>query len=418
MVKISSNLKNELLLTAANFRHGIVLKPQTAQTGLSDIPSIWHVGIPQNSSEPWKSAAGGVSRNLKDASIAAIGEGLERYSASAYELPVKLRSEIDTPELIGPEDFSLFSKEQVKQTDFPFANLYEDETGFTNVYSVYDNQEKWVPHGLVSLRDDFSTGLSTSSGLAAGYSKQFSLLRAIQELIERDALMTTWLHSVPGRKVETPKKYLDEIIHKGGNITCIDATPAYSPHPVAIVAGSLPIRGNQRYSLGSACRETWEEALEKAYLEWVQGVFFAGYYYSLNPDLQFNSYDEVNTFDSHAVYYTVNPSEWAKIPLLKGDNYKRQSQEVKSRNNTIALTKLIKALHKQNIRLFYRDLTTSDLLQLGVYTIRALSPDMLPIYCHQKYPFIGGTASDVLRRYPWAKKHNLEFPNSMPHPLG
>lgn len=417
-MKISNNLKNELLLTAANFRHGIVLKPQVAQTGLSDIPDIWHVGIPQNSSEPWKSAAGGVSRNLKEATYAAIGEGLERYSASAYKLPIKLRSDLDLSELIGPEDFSLFSKEQIKQTDFPFTNLYKDTTGFTNVYSIYDNQEKWIPHGLVSLRDDFSTGLSTSSGLAAGYSKQFALLRAIQELIERDALMTTWLHSIPGRKVATPKEYLDEVAAKDGNIVCIDATPAYSPHPVAIVAGSLPIRGNQRYSLGAACRETWEEAVEKAYLEWVQGVFFAGYYYSLNPDLQFNSYDEVNTFDSHAVYYTVNPNEWAKIPLLRESGYVKPNYGTKSRNNTVALTKLVKALHKHKIRMFYRDLTTSDLLQLGVCTIRAVSPDLLPIFCHQKYPFIGGTAQDVLKRYPWAKNHNLEFPNVMPHPLG
>ncbi len=376
------------------------------------------MGIPQNSSEPWKSAAGGVGRDKKQATVAATGEGLERYSAATYDLPIKLRSGLSSEKLLAPEEFSLFSEEQRRDADFPFKNLYKRDTGFTNVYSVYDNQEKWVAHGLVSLRDDYATGLSTSSGLAAGPSRQFSLLRAIQETIERDALMVTWLHAIPGRQVKMPVQYSEEVGQKQGRIVCIDATPRYSPHPVAIVAGSLPIRGRQRYSLGAACRETWEEALEKAYLEWAQGVFFAGYYYSLHPSLSFKSYDEVNSFDSHAVYYTINPTEWQKIPLLQGDSYIRRRKEVKSRDETVALAKLVQYLGKQNIRMYYRDLTTPDLLQLGVYTIRALSPDLTPIFCHQRYPFIGGKAKDVLARYPWSKKYQLHFPNPMPHPLG
>lgn len=415
---ISSNLKEDLLLSAANFRHGIVLRPQVARTGFSDIRSVHHVGIPQNSSEPWKSAAGGVGRTLKTAKLAAIGEGLERYAASVYELPLKLRSELQSSERINPEDFSLFSAEQRANPDFPFSNLYEDTVGFTNVYSLQDNQETWVPHGLVGLRDSYGTGVTTSSGLAAGSSQYAALLRAVQELIERDALMITWLHGIPGRKVKTPEKYLQEVTEKFGEITCIDATPAYSPHPVAIVAGSLPIRGHQRYSLGAACRETWEEALEKAYLEWVQGVFFAGQYYAFNPELRFDSYDEVDTFDAHAVYYTVHPSEWTNIPLLQGEYSKRPGTETKSESNTAALTALVDTLASHNIRMFYRDLTTVDLLQLGVHTVRVLSPDLTPIFCRQQYPFLGGTTPDVLKRYPWAKKYTLTFPNPMPHPLG
>ncbi|GAC1386995.1 MAG: hypothetical protein NVS1B7_6370 [Candidatus Saccharimonadales bacterium] len=412
------NLKNELLLGATNFRHGIALKPQTAKTGMSDISGIWHVGVPQNSAEPWKSAAGGVGRNLISAQLSAVGEALERYSAFTCKLPVKLRTQVEPSKVIGPEDFSLFSDEQIGQTDFPFKNLYAKDVALTKVFSLYDSRETWVPHGLVSLKDDFNTGLSTSSGTAAGPSRYFALLRAVQELIERDALMVSWLHSIPGQQVDLGGEYLGEVEAKGGKLTCIDATPAYSSHPVAIVSGSLPIRGFNRFSLGSACRETWEEAVEKAFLEWAQGVFFAGYYYSLHPNLEFKDYDDVNTFDAHAVYYTVNPNEWDKIPLLQGEPHKVPYTLQKSGSNQEALTRLVKHLKQENVRMYYRDLTTPDLLQLGIYTVRAVSPDLAPIFCHQKYPFLGGRVADVSWRYPWVNKYKLRFPNPMPHPLG
>jgi ribosomal protein S12 methylthiotransferase accessory factor len=170
--------------------------------------------------------------------------------------------------------------------------------------------------------------------------------------------------------------------------------------------------------LGAACRETWEEAVEKAYLEWSQGVFFTAYYWASHPDMQLDSYDQVNTFDEHAVYYTLHPEQWDKIALLKGGPFERVSTETKSRNNIEALTKLSRQLERQKVRLYYRDVTTTDLKAVGLSAVRAVSPDLAPIFSHQRYPYFGGRVHDVLWRYPWAKKPELVFPNPMPHPLG
>lgn len=418
MTSSPRNLQHSLLLSSANFRHGVALKPQVATTGMSDIPGIYHVGIPQNSSEPWKSAAGGVGRTRQSAYISAVGEALERYAGYTFPLPVRARNECNPKITIGAESFSLFTEDQRGLADFPFAGLYADDAHLTNVYDVTDNSEHWVPHGLVSLRDDYATGVSTSSGMAAGPTATTALLRGIQELIERDALMITWLHSLPGRQIALPESYTKLVGSLAGQVTCIDATPNYSPHPVAIVCGSLPIRGNRRFSLGAACRETWKEAVEKAYLEWAQGVFFAGYFYSLNPELRYESYDVVNTFDAHAVYYTVHPTEWTKIPLLQDPSQYRPSTGRRSASHLTALTNLVRRLKREKIRMYYRDLTTPDLHQVGVRAVRALSPDLAPIFCHQRLPFLGGTVKDVERRYPWATNKKGRFPNPMPHPLG
>lgn len=292
----------ELLRSAANHRHGIVLKPQVACTGMADVAGIWHVGVPQNSADAWHSAAGGVGRDVASARLAAIGEALERYAAVTCALASRTRSQLASESIVPASEFSLFSAEQVAAPTFAFSSLYDDDARYVQAYSAYDNTPVWVPHDLVGLRGE--DGLATSSGLAAGTTSIRALLRAIEELIERDALMITWLHSVPGRQVALPARYADDVTALGGRVACIDATPAYSPHPVALVAGSLPLRGRDRCSLGAACRATWEAAVEKAFLEWAQGVFFVGEYLAHHPGLRFGSYDDVDTFDAHAVYYT------------------------------------------------------------------------------------------------------------------
>lgn len=363
--------------------------------------------------------AGGVGRNPEEAEMSAIGEALERYAALALELPKKKLSELKNQNILRIEEFSLFDKKQRENADFPFNNLYSDNNTYTNVFSLYDNAEYWVPIELVTLSLEYSQVFSTSSGIAAGTSPYKALLRGLQEIIERDALMITWLHSIPGRQIKMEEKYCKEVRIKGGSVICIDATPNYSPFPVALVAGFLPVRGNPRFSLGCACRENWDEAVEKAYLEWVQGVIFAGFYYSTNPDLNYGSYDTVNSFDDHAVYYTVYPDEWNKIPLFKGKLVNKiPHRTFKNNSSTDILSRTLKHLRKEKIRFFYRDLTTKDLKQIGVYSLRVLSPDLTPIFCHQKYPFLGGKTEDVNWRYPWAEKLKLKYPNKMPHPLG
>jgi ribosomal protein S12 methylthiotransferase accessory factor len=78
---------------------------------------------------------------------------------------------------------------------------------------------------------------------------------------------------------------------------------------------------------------------------------------------------------------------------------------------------LAAALAATGIRAFYRELTTSDVRQAGAFVVRAVSPDLAPIHCDEQWPFLGGSVSDVRRRYLWAPS-SLPFPSPYPHPLG
>jgi ribosomal protein S12 methylthiotransferase accessory factor len=407
-------LSSLLLPGAANNRHGLVFSPQVAQLSKSDVQDIFHVGVPFSATNTWKSASGGVSINRDDAVLAAVGEGVERYCAAIVEAPVKKKKDVPKHKLLDAEKWTLFSESQRQQKGFPFTNLYSDNCLYTNVFDLVTNNVFWVPHPLVVLRDDFETGVPTSSGLAAGPSVKYALLRALQELIERDALMTMWLHSLPGRAIKLPDKYLEKVKNLHGEVYAFDFTPAYSLFPVVAIAGGIPKRGKWRYSLGVACRETFDQALDKAFLEWCQGVFFAGVYPHYVETNRLNKPSDVKSFDDHAIYYTQNPDEWQSLPLFRNKN--KTTRPVMAAHGA-SLEKAVQKLNKAGLRLFYRDLTTVDGLQAGVRVVRVLSPDLIPINSHHDWPFIGGTAENVKLRFPWSS-HHTQFPSSHPHPLG
>ena len=81
---------------------------------------------------------------------------------------------------------------------------------------------------------------------------------------------------------------------------------------------------------------------------------------------------------------------------------------------------LVDALTAAGVRLYYRDLTTVDVNQLGITVVRVLSPDLTPIHHDHRWPFIGGRANDLQWRYPDGEERrgNRAFPSPFPHALG
>lgn len=299
-------LGTHLMHQAVGQRHGMVLPPQRAPLSMADA-DIVHYGVPRRIDSPWESASGGVARRERDARLAAIGETVERAASGLVQLPMRPRHDIPPDERIDAEDFALFTPDQRAQPGFPHGSIYDPDCPYVEVFSLVDNSPVWVPQPFVSLQDPHRTGVPNSSGLAAGPDPHAALLRGVQELIERDALMTTWLHGLSGRAVAPPSPLVSEVARLSGEFTVLDLTPAYSPFPVAAVMGGIPKRGVWRYSLGVACKHDWDSAVDKAYLEWNQGVLFAGVYGELADVSRIQKDTELHSFDEHAMYYTLYP---------------------------------------------------------------------------------------------------------------
>lgn len=404
-----------LLYQATGRRHPVVAEPAVVPTTLCDLEGVWHASVAgELRSHP---PAGGAGLTRQAAETAALGEALERYAAALARLPRKTRSRLDPDQLLPVERFSLFSRAQRQAVGFPHPLVYQPDLDYTVAYSLLDNSLRWAPAFLVGL-EGAPHGLATSSGLAAGSSKMRALLRALQELVERDALMITWHHGLGGRRVELAERWLRPVRKLGGRAEVFDLTPAYSPHPVAVVAGNVARRGAGRFAIGAACRSRWEDAVDKAFLEWAQGILFAGVVLEQDLAASLRSPRDVRTFEDHAAYYTRNPDLWPQIPLLsRAVNGPAPDDSPHAGSSTAAqLEELVHGLAGSGASLYYRDLTTADLRQIGVTVVRVLSPDLAPIHADERWPFLGGTVPDLSWRYPGAR--GSCFPNPLPHPLG
>lgn len=405
-----------LIERSTGHRHGVVVPPVDIPRSSADPSTVFHATVAIEGGG-FKSAGGGVARTPEIARIAAVAEALERYVATHATLPIRRSSELSGVRHVRLSEWSLHSDEQRSKPTYPYHSAFPDDEWLTEAFSLPDNQSVWVPAALVSLTEDYGV-LATSSGLAADPNPQKALLRGIQEIVERDAFMTTWVHGLGGRIVD--RRPADPRL--GGDLRVYDITPSFSPHPVVAVLGTLELNGEPRHSIGLACRATWSEALERAELEFLQGTLFVGHFLRLFPSMKGLKPASVTGFDEHAVYYAANPLEWERLPIHRAAVKRTVPGRFERSKSSVAieLEELVSTLTNRGIRLMYRELTTVDMNQVGLHVVRALSPDLTPIHHNHNWPFLGGKARDVQARYPDAhERHGTDvYPSPFPHALG
>ncbi len=399
---------------AVGDRCGIFRPPVLLPATAADPGGVFHASVSREGHD-FVSAGGGVARTIDQAKTAAVAESLERYAAAEVVMPLARSDEIpDGERCVGFDEFTLHSEAQRSSAEFPHTDAYADPW-FGRCFDLTGNDPVWVPVALIGL-DPRHGAFTTSSGLAAHTDPWLALMRAIQELIERDAYVTTWLHQLGGRLVETRSAGS----RVGGRLRIFDLTPTYSPHPVAAVTGSVELLGEPRHSIGLACREDWTMAVERAELECLQGITFIGNQLARNPGLRALRPEDVTDFDRHALYYSANPERWEELPI---HSHSVSAEPPEGRGEVASATELphlVAHLRGQGIALFYRDLTPIDVAQLGLTTVRVLSPELTPIHHDHRWPFLGGRSADLSWRYRdgLERRGDRTFPSPAPHALG
>jgi ribosomal protein S12 methylthiotransferase accessory factor len=399
----------QLLHRGAGNRLGLVAAAEQIPITLADVPGVFHASV-----RSAYGVSGGVGWDSDSATTAAIGEGLERFSAAAHSLPAL--SSIDQIPTYTYDAFSLFSPEQLANPSCPWRP--NTPPCFVSATRLDDGAEVGVPRALVSLSDPMGEAIATSNGLAAGPTQADSIERALQEVIERDALMTVWLHGLSPNHLTLPTHLSDRIVHLGADVHVLDLTPIYSPWPVVAVCGTLPWRGQRRIGLGAACRPTFDAAIEKAFLEWSQATVFVGVQMAFNRLRAYNSVDEVTTFEDHALYYSARPNDWATVPLLHSTiKHAVPHQEPVAQSAQQRIDAAVAKLKVHNLSVLFVDVTLPEVRDLGVQVVRVLVPGLVSVNPDHRWPYLGGSASMSKLRFP---NHDplVRFPSPFPHPLG
>ena len=410
MVRPLFSLARRVLDEACGVRSGLLPPWQWVEPTAADLPGFHNVFIVGDSESTKEASAGGLGRRLPDAVAAAIGESLERYCASQVSLPRRQSADVAAADRLS---FQLFSPAQRAASDFPWPDSDGPGLWLAPVFRLRDQACRWAPESLVGLgpRAGVAQLPSFSSGLAAHTDRSQALLNATLELLERDALAVSWVQSLSAPLTPLGAQDLESVHALGGSVEARVLTQAWNPCPVVAVAGQLPLRGVPRFAFGVACRPSLAEATERAYLEWVQGVVFAGYQLADQPTLRLPDPLDLTDFVDHSAFWARHPALWQDAPLRASATVVTKASSLVG-TAAMQLEALMHALHRSGIDLYYRDLTLPDVAALGVTVVRVLSPDLVPLHCDERWPFL--CASDR-GRYP---DQAFGRRNPLPHPLG
>jgi ribosomal protein S12 methylthiotransferase accessory factor len=136
----------------------------------------------------------------------ALGEALERYAAMTWQPERRISATYDGLGRSGlhPRDLVLFADYQYDTTPYqPWRP--ETELEWVPARSLVTRDEVWIPLLATHLgyRPPAAAALfpATSSGFAAGPDRAGATLRALLEVVERDAFAIAWSHRLPGRCV-------------------------------------------------------------------------------------------------------------------------------------------------------------------------------------------------------------------------
>ena len=350
----------------------------------------------------------GVSEDKKIAMTSCLAEALERYCMSYIppEEIVKEKKKNLSEENIF-DDFFLYSKAQYKKyTMFLDPNTQEIE--WTKIYSITSNQEfKYWPASLIYLPFDLNNPVAetTSTGMAAGNSLEECIQSGLLELIERDALMINFMQRLnpPEIDIDTIKGDNKELIERIKQEYNIKIYKLYSDMNVPIYL-SIIYKGDKKkihYGIGACANLSSDYAINKSLKE----CLFT-YFYSLNiMDVRQKDADNIKTLYEHFLYY-------------QGDNFDKllfDSKKIKYRKETSNFDKIIKSLKKNNIEVYYKELTTEDIKNTGIKVVKVIAPGLIDLNKSHLYPRLGAE-----RFFTVPKKLGLKYNKKitdMPHPF-
>lgn len=328
----------------------------------------------------------GKGLSVSGAVLSAVGEAIERYSASLIDperIVWKRPDELDD-EFLDPRDCGLYSEAQYERSDFPYVTFDSSVQHPWILGSWADNGKPvWVPALFavlsIELRQEQSFCQGTSNGLAASTDKDDAALRAILELIERDAFMAAWLTSRRCQRIDVSDPLLRNVLE---GIESLGATVEVYTLPTSVIGATvlcLALGDGVQYpgvTFGLGCDLDPHTALRQAVLELGQtGPYLRRMMRSQTLRTP-ESPSDVREMLDHAAYY---------FPLDRAQGFDRlrSDQPPVSLSNGLtnrSLNDCVVALKHAGVRVALVDMTSPDVATGPFRVMRAVSPHLQPIW--------------------------------------
>jgi len=345
------------------------------------------------------SGIGGAGTTRAAAAAAAVGEALERYSASF--VPLERLVVASARELggraVAPERFALFSKAQHATPGFPFRPFTADaRVAWVEGRALATGDPAWLPAELVFLGDagagERPVGYATSSGAACAETAADATARGLCEVLERDAFMIVWAGrlSMPRldwsgdrELVELDRRYFAPT---GLEYAAIDLSPFHGvPSVLGVVRAPAGLPGALGIGAGTAATigRAWFKALAEAFaarsagakLELLHAEGRAG--------------DRVASFEDHIRYYADAERAEAAAFLDRSDALTPAHRIQPLRGDPV--TALSERIAAAGSSAYAVDVTSPDVAAIGLVVTKVIAPELCALDVVDAARFLGGS---------------------------
>lgn len=349
---------------------------------------------------------GGSGRTRARAVAAAVGEAVERYSASYVprDRIVHASARGLGDDAVAPERFCLFSERQLAEPRFPFARFDERiVVPWIEGRSLDDGRDVYLPAELVLLGDAVPPGrprigYATSNGTACAEARDGAVARGLCELLERDAFMILWANrlSLPRLDVseDAALRHLDRtffactgLAYAAIDLSCFHALPSF----LGVVRAPRDYPGALGIGAGTAAtvEEAWPKSLAEAFSCRAAGAKLL----ALGARTDYGDHGRaVSSFEDHIRYY-ADHDRVAPASFLDAGELRRPAADVPSLGDGTErsfVPALAGRVHAAGSSAYAVDVTSPDVRELGLAVFRAVAPELVPLDVPHAARFLGG----------------------------
>lgn len=340
------------------------------------------------------------------AEAAAIGEALERYSASFVPSDRLVVAAADLlPGAVEPESFALFHDTQLENPVLPFRPFRRDTVvSWVEGFALPDGNPVYLPAQLVFMAwgrrapGEVQIAYTTSSGLACAPTLEEALLVGVLEQIERDAVMLAWYDRLSLPLLDWSRDpelvAIDEryFAPTGLRYSAADLSVFFGiPTVLGVVHGAPGVLG--ALGVGAASAPTvavaWRKALAEAFAvqRWVRDHAFE------QPDDADRPADEIQSFDGHTVFY-ARPDRAERAAFLDRSFERRDTRDVPPLEGSNVLEQIeavCARLARRRVTAYAVDVTTLDVRSAGFHVVRVIAPELCQLDVFDRARFLGGS---------------------------
>ena len=344
-------------------------------------------------------AGGGSGTRPEEARAAAIGEAVERYSASYADpagLVVGTAAELG-PAAVDPARFALFTPAQYATPGFRYAPFDADtRLAWVRGRALPDGEPAWLPAQLVHLvpaADEPRICRATSNGLACHDDPAEAALRAALEVLERDAFMITWNACLSWPRLEwTGNRELESFVRTrvrptGLDVRVIDLS-AFWEVPCALGVARSTAAGTAPLGVGAAAAPTIERAVEKAIDEAVRVRTWAE---ALRVHAA-EAASEIRDFDDHVRFYAED-AHAPRAAFLDASDQVRHVDDVRPLRGTTPESRtatICDRLASRSASAYAVDVTAPDVRDAGLAVVRVVAPELCALDVEHDARLLGG----------------------------